>query len=175
MSDRQMTAAPSKRKLNNDPMPKRVEPALALLQPTAPKGDAWIYEIKWDGYRLAVHVEPDKVRILTRGGHDWTDRFPSIADAAGALNRTMILDGEAVVLDEEGRPDFGMLQQALGGRGGKRRSGEAILYVFDLVYLDGRDLTNLSPNVVSFSTPSSVSTKERSVFPNASTPTARSC
>ena len=124
-------------------MPARVEPALALLQPMPPKGDAWIYEIKWDGYRLAVHVEPDKVRILTRGGHDWTDRFPSIADAARALNRTMILDGEAVVLDEEGRSDFGMLQQALGGRGGKRRSGEAILCVFDLLYLDGRDLTGL--------------------------------
>src|SRR6478736_4401596 len=143
MSDRQMTAAPSDRKSNNDPMPTRIEPALALLQDTPPKGDAWIYEIKWDGYRLAVHVEPDNVRILTRGGHDWTDRFPSIADAARALHRTMILDSEAVVLNEEGRPDFGMLQQALGGRGGKRRSGEAILYAFDLLYLDGRDLTGL--------------------------------
>ncbi|WP_442203800.1 non-homologous end-joining DNA ligase [Rhizobium sp. RAF56] len=126
-----------------DPMPARIEPCLALLKEEPPKGDAWIYEIKWDGYRLAVHVEPNNVRILTRGGHDWTPRFPSIAEAAKALGRTMILDGEAVVLDKEGRPDFGLLQQALGGRGGKRRSSEAILYVFDLLYLDGRDVTKL--------------------------------
>ncbi|MGO4441535.1 ATP-dependent DNA ligase [Rhizobium sp. RAF56] len=86
-----------------------------------PKGDAWICEIKLDGYRRAVRVEPNKARIL---GPDWTDRLPTIADSARGLNRTMILDGEAVVLDEEGRPTS--LQQALGGRGGKCRSGKAI-------------------------------------------------
>jgi len=57
-------------------MPDRIEPCLALLKARPPKGDDWVYEIKWDGYRLSVHVEPTRIRILTRGGHDWTDRFP---------------------------------------------------------------------------------------------------
>ncbi len=98
--------------------------------------------MKWDGYRLAIHIEPSGVRILTRGGHDWTDRFPAIAAQARRLPvATAILDGEAVVFDERGRSDFGRLQQSLGGRGGKRTSREAVLMAFDLLYFDGRDLT----------------------------------
>src|SRR4051812_10706124 len=62
-----------------DPMPARIEPCLALLVPKPPKGPDWAFEVKWDGYRLAIHVEPAGVRILTRGGHDWTHRFPAIA------------------------------------------------------------------------------------------------
>ncbi|MBB3743942.1 bifunctional non-homologous end joining protein LigD [Rhizobium sp. BK591] len=123
-------------------MPARVEPCLALLKRRPPKGDDWIYEIKWDGYRLAVHIELSGVRILTRGGHDWTDLFPAIAAEAKRLSvSTAILDGEAVVFDEQGRSDFGKLQQSLGGRGGKRASREAVLMAFDLLYFDGHDLT----------------------------------
>ncbi|MQW79386.1 hypothetical protein GHK55_06310 [Sinorhizobium meliloti] len=73
--------------------------------------------LRWDGYRLAVHVEPDRVRIITRGGYDWTSRFASIAAEARQLGyETLILDDEAVVLDDQGRSDFGMLQRALGKR-----------------------------------------------------------
>lgn len=80
-----------------DPMPARIEPCLALLRPTAPSAGDWLFEIKWDGYRLAIHIEPTSVRVITRGGHDWTHRFPAIAAAACALNvHTAILDGEAV-------------------------------------------------------------------------------
>lgn len=87
-------------------MPDRVEPALAQLKQQPPRGSEWGWEIKWDGYRLAVHIEPQGVRILTRGGHDWTHRFPAIAEAAQKLGpATMIIDGEAVVLDAEGRSD----------------------------------------------------------------------
>ncbi|WGJ08527.1 hypothetical protein [Brucella intermedia] len=83
-------------------------------------------------------------RLVTRGGHDWTPRFYHIAHAARELGHpSLILDGEAVVLDENGRSDFGALQQALGGRGGKRFATEAVFYAFDLLYLDGRDMTNL--------------------------------
>jgi len=95
-------------------------------------------------YRLAVHIEPAGVRILTRGGHDWTHRFPEIEQAAKSLPvATAILDGEAVVLDELGRSDFGLLQQSLGGRGGKKTSHESILMAFDLLYFDGHDLTRM--------------------------------
>lgn len=97
------------------------------------------------GYRLAIHIERGRVRILTRGGHDWTARFPTIAHDALELGLdSAILDGEAVVLDERGASDFGALQRALGGRGGKKSAAGAILYAFDLLYLDGRDLRALS-------------------------------
>jgi bifunctional non-homologous end joining protein LigD len=123
-------------------MPARIDPCLALLKPRPPKGRQWAFEVKWDGYRLAVHIEPSGVRILTRGGHDWTDRFPAImAEAKRLPISTAILDGEAVVFDEQGRSDFGRLQQSLGGRGGKRTSREAVMMVFDLLYFDGHDLT----------------------------------
>jgi bifunctional non-homologous end joining protein LigD len=135
---------PRQPRLPFDPMPDRIEPCLALLASKPPKGDDWAFEIKWDGYRLAIHVEPTKVRILTRGGHDWTTRFSAIAQAAKDLGAaTMILDGEAVVLDDQGRSDFGALQNALGGRGGKRNAGAAIFYAFDLLYYDGHDLTRM--------------------------------
>ncbi|MBY5680382.1 ATP-dependent DNA ligase, partial [Rhizobium leguminosarum] len=99
---------PAQPNLPLDPMPDRIEPCLALLKPKPPNGDDWVFEIKWDGYRLSVHVEPTRIRILTRGGHDWTDRFPTIKQAALWLPvGTAIFDGEAVVLDQQGRSDFG--------------------------------------------------------------------
>ncbi|TBC42738.1 non-homologous end-joining DNA ligase [Rhizobium ruizarguesonis] len=133
---------PAQPNLPLDPMPDRIDPCLALLKPKPPRGPQWAFEVKWDGYRLAVHIAPSGVRILTRGGHDWTDRFPAIVAQAKRLSvSTAILDGEAVVFDEDGRSDFGRLQQSLGGRGGKRMSREAVLMAFDLLYFDGRDLT----------------------------------
>ncbi|MBY3465746.1 ATP-dependent DNA ligase [Rhizobium laguerreae] len=132
---------PAQPNLPLDPMPDRIDPCLALLRPKPPKGPQWAFEVKWDGYRLALHIEPSGVRILTRGGHDWTERFPAIAAEARRLPvATAILDGEAVVFDERGRSDFGRLQQSLGGRGGKRTSREAVLMAFDLLYFDGRDI-----------------------------------
>jgi bifunctional non-homologous end joining protein LigD len=136
---------PAQPELPFDPIPFRIEPCLALLTAKPPEGPEWAYEIKWDGYRLAVHLEPGgKVRVLTRGGHDWTARFPDIAADMRALGpATMILDGEAVVLDDQGRSDFNALQKSLGGRGGKLASDRAVLYAFDVLYLDGHDLTSM--------------------------------
>ncbi|MBY2932505.1 non-homologous end-joining DNA ligase [Rhizobium leguminosarum] len=132
---------PAQPNLLLDPMPDRIDPCLALLKPKPPKGPQWAFEVKWDGYRLSVHVEPTGIRILTRGGHDWTDRFPAIKQAALWLPvGTAILDGEAVILDGQGRSDFGLLQQSLGGRGGKKSSSDAIFMAFDLLYFDGHDL-----------------------------------
>jgi bifunctional non-homologous end joining protein LigD len=88
------------------------------------------------------------VRIITRGGHDWTHRFPAIAAAARELTfATALLDREAVVLNAQGRADFGALQRSLGGRGGKRASSESILFAFDLLYFDGHDLTKTELSV----------------------------
>lgn len=136
---------PSEPDLFADEMPARIEPCLALLKPKPPTGPDWLFEVKWDGYRLAVHRDSTGVKIFTHGGHDWTHRFPSIAAEAAELDAgSFILDGEAVVLDGAGRADFGLLQQALGGRGGKRAAERAMLYAFDLLYLDGLDLRRMT-------------------------------
>lgn len=135
---------PAQPNLLLDPMPLRVEPCLALLKPKPPRGPDWAFEIKWDGYRVHIHIEPNRIRILTKGGHDWTKCFPAIEEAARKLGvASAILDGEAIVCDEQGRSDFGLLQQSLGGRGGKRASRQAICMAFDLLYLDGRDLRQM--------------------------------
>ncbi|WP_037421747.1 non-homologous end-joining DNA ligase [Sinorhizobium sp. CCBAU 05631] len=127
-----------------EPMPARVEPCVATLVDRPPAGPEWAFEVKWDGYRLAVHIEPDRIRIITRGGYDWTSRFPSIAAEARLLGlKTAILDGEAVVLDEHGRSDFGMLQRALGRKPSLHDPREILFFAFDLLYLDGRDLRRL--------------------------------
>ncbi len=125
-------------------MPNCVEPCLAMLVDRPPKGPQWSFEVKWDGYRIAVHIEPGLVRIITRGGYDWTTRFPAISEEVRKLPvQTAILDGEAVVLDEKGRADFGMLQRALGRRPSLHEPIEIILFAFDLLYLDGCDLRRL--------------------------------
>jgi bifunctional non-homologous end joining protein LigD len=121
-------------------MPARVEPCLAVLKSKPPEGDGWSYEIKWDGYRLAVHIELSGVRILTKSGHDWTKRFPQIVRGAKELGvATAILDGEAVMYDDQGRSDFNLLQASLGVPTGKKTS-PAQFVAFDLLYLDGHDL-----------------------------------
>jgi len=141
-----MAKASSKNKPPEPPdtMPARVDPCLATLVDKPPDGPDWAFEVKWDGYRLAVHIEPQRVRLITRGGYDWTDRFPAIAAEAPRLKvKTAILDGEAVVLDEQGRSDFGMLQRALSRRPAAHEPDEIILFAFDLLYLDGCDLRRL--------------------------------
>src|SRR6476619_256621 len=126
-----------------DLFPERVEPCVPTLVSAPPAGDRWWHEIKWDGYRLVAYVQDRRVRLRTRRGNDWTDRFPTIAAALRELPvRSAILDGEAAVLDEAGRSSFSALQVALGSRNGPghRAAHEAVLYAFDLLYLDGCDL-----------------------------------
>jgi bifunctional non-homologous end joining protein LigD len=114
------------------------EPQLASLAPEAPEGDDWLHEIKFDGYRALCRIENGAARLFTRHGHDWTDKFASLAKACGGLNvRAALLDGEVVVLDGHGASSFSALQEALSdGRG-----GEMVYFVFDLLHLDGQDLT----------------------------------
>ena len=134
------------------PLAEVYQPQLAKLQKATPQGDAWVHEIKFDGYRLILRKEGRTVRVLTRNQHDWTDRFLRLAEAVrGLATDTAVLDGEAVVLDEQGVSRFGLLQKALGDsakRGRGFRAGRAEptndnairFYAFDLLYLDGHDL-----------------------------------
>jgi bifunctional non-homologous end joining protein LigD len=89
------------------PPPAWIEPCLPTIVQRPPSGPNWRHEVKWDGYRLCVVIEADKLTVRTRRGHDWTHRFRSIAAAATALLcHNAVVDGEAVVLDEQGRASF---------------------------------------------------------------------
>ncbi|MFD1703475.1 DNA ligase D [Methylopila henanensis] len=121
------------------PLPDFVPPALATLAAKAPAGARWIHEIKFDGYRLLARVEAGRVRLLTRSGLDWTKRFGKpVVEALKALPaRDALIDGELVVENAAGASDFSALQEALS----EGRSDGFVFFVFDLLHLDGHDLT----------------------------------
>ena len=128
---------PAQPTLPFDEMPDWVEPCLALLRPAPPKGDKWVYEVKWDGYRISAYKKGDKVTIRTRRGHDWTPSFPAIVDAVAAL------PVGSAVLDEAGRSDYNALIREIGGRSGRKASPRVVLMAFDLLYFDGHDLRRM--------------------------------
>lgn len=112
---------------------------LATLVDTVPVGSDWLHETKYDGYRVALEISDGRCRVITRGGHDWTSRFKSIAVAAAKLETDRaILDGEIVALDSAGRSNFQLLQRVL-----KEGGGKFACYVFDLLEQDGEDLRPL--------------------------------
>jgi DNA polymerase LigD, ligase domain len=114
---------------------------LATLVDKPPEGAQWVHEIKLDGYRLLGYVSGGKARLRTRNGKDWTESFPSLTRALEKLKvKDGVLDMEAVMLDAEGKSSFQALQAALG-HGGK--SEKIVAYVFDLLHLNGKDLTGL--------------------------------
>lgn len=112
---------------------------LATLVDAVPAGDRWIHEMKYDGYRTLVAVGGGEARAYTRSGLDWSGRFPSILSDARKLKvRSALIDGEAVVLDPEGRSNFQKLQGALKGA-----PASIDYFAFDLLELNGDDLTSL--------------------------------
>lgn len=110
---------------------------LATATNAVPPGPDWIHEVKADGYRARIERQDDRVRVMTRGGHDWTDRYPLVVEAAKKSRwKRFSIDGELVVLDDEGIPDFNALHS-------RKHDREAQLYAFDLLALDGEDLRRL--------------------------------
>jgi bifunctional non-homologous end joining protein LigD len=121
------------------PFPGFVEPALATSVDKVPKGTRWIHEIKFDGYRVQVHLRDATVKVFTRRGNDWTRRFRKIAHDAWHVNAgSAIIDGEIVVPAADGTTDFSVLQNEL-----KEKSSKIVLVAFDLLYLNGHDLRKL--------------------------------
>ncbi|MGN6468687.1 MAG: non-homologous end-joining DNA ligase, partial [Rhizobiaceae bacterium] len=120
-------------------LPDFVPPCLATLQTAPPAGNEWIHEVKFDGYRIQAHVSDGEAKLLTRKGLDWSERFgKAIADALGSLEcDNAILDGEIVVLADNGISSFSALQAALSGGDTEK----LIYYVFDLLFLDGEDIS----------------------------------
>jgi bifunctional non-homologous end joining protein LigD len=122
----------------------KYEPQLATLVKAPPEGDAWLHEIKYDGYRMGCAITPDGVRLTSRNGLDYTSALPEIVADAKALPVTSaLLDGELVVLLEDGRASFQALQHALGetGRASRGQARRGLMYlVFDLIEVDGEAL-----------------------------------
>jgi bifunctional non-homologous end joining protein LigD len=119
------------------PMPREVEAELATLVKEPPTGDDYIHEVKFDGYRVLACVDAGAVRLLTRGGEDWTHRMPALAAALKKLKLdSAIFDGELVALDEQGVSDFQLLQNSFSGKA----VAPLAYYAFDLLYLNGFDL-----------------------------------
>ena len=116
--------------------PAFVPPSLATLHGSPPSGAEWIHEVKFDGYRIEARLDHGEVQLLTRKQLDWTRRFDRIAKAVAALPaQTALLDGELVVENEKGVSSFSMLQTDLK----EGRDDRFVYWVFDLLYLDGRD------------------------------------
>ena len=135
-----LVSVPEKR-----PMPSAIHPMLAESIEKAFDDPAWLFEIKWDGYRAIAFIQDGKVRLVSRNQNELTARYPELKDLPKLVRaNTAILDGEVVALDAEGRASFSLMQQRTGFRpGGHRATAKAdvpvLYYAFDLLYLDGYD------------------------------------
>jgi bifunctional non-homologous end joining protein LigD len=119
--------------------PGFIEPALATSIERVPQGGRWIHEIKFDGYRVQLHIANENVSVFTRRGNDWTRRFRKIAHDAFLISASSaIIDGEVVVPAADGTTDFSVLQNELKGK-----SDKIAMVAFDLLYLNGYDLRKL--------------------------------
>jgi bifunctional non-homologous end joining protein LigD len=117
-------------------LPDTLAPQLATLTAAAPQGD-WVVEPKWDGYRILARLDGGDVRLLTRNGHDWTHKLPALHRSLVAMSvNGAWLDGEIVVMGEDGVPNFNMLQNAMD----RSRSDDVRFYAFDVPFLGGMDL-----------------------------------
>lgn len=129
--------AKAKKRKAQAELPLSLTPQLATLVDDIPPGDDWLYEIKFDGYRIVTRIDGDDVRCFTRNGHDWSHRLPTLVKAIRALDIGWgWLDGEIIVAGPKGTPDFQLLQNAFDAQ----RTQDIQYYVFDLPFHDGEDL-----------------------------------
>jgi DNA ligase D-like protein (predicted ligase)/DNA ligase D-like protein (predicted 3'-phosphoesterase) len=118
-------------------LPTSLRPQLASPVSAVPKGEEWLHEIKLDGYRTLARIDNGEVRLFTRSGHDWTDRYGRLPRAFAKIPcKQAVIDGEIVVQDKEGVSHFSGLQDALA----EGRTDALTFFAFDLLYLDGHDL-----------------------------------
>jgi bifunctional non-homologous end joining protein LigD len=121
-----------------EPMPHGIIPMLATPVKEPFDHPDWLFEVKWDGYRAVAEVRDGDVSLYSRNQISLNKKFPSILDSLRKLRFDAVLDGEVVVVDDQGRPDFQMLQHSLGSP-----NGHLLYYVFDLLHFRGHDLTGL--------------------------------
>ena len=128
--------------------PKFRQPQLATLVDAVPAGNGWMHEIKFDGYRAMIAAAGGEVRVYTRSGKDWSDKFAPLIEAVAALDLpACLIDGEIVAYDAQGNPDFSSLQQVLKrGHGSQKVSDKLSFHAFDLLEVEGESLAKL-PNI----------------------------
>ena len=128
--------------------PEFAKPQLATLVDDVPSGNGWMHEIKFDGYRAMIAASGKDVTVWTRNQKDWTDKFGPLVEQIAALDLPpCLIDGEIVALDSDGNPDFSTLQSVLKrGHGAQGQGDRLAFFAFDLVEVDGTDLTKL-PNI----------------------------
>ena len=129
----------AKRKASDAPPAFRA-PQLATLVDEVPAGSQWMFEYKYDGYRLLIATGSGAATAWTRNGKDWSDKFRALVKASEGLPPGCLIDGEAVALGESGKPDFQLLQSTLKESKGKN----LVFYAFDLLVDRGEDVTGLS-------------------------------
>ena len=118
-------------------LPEWIAPQLTQLVDAAPDGDAWLHEIKFDGYRMHARLDRGSVRLLTRTGLDWTRKYPAIAEALSSLDaRHAYLDGELCGVGPDGITSFSMIQLASDAG----NAAGLVFFLFDLLYVDDEDL-----------------------------------
>jgi bifunctional non-homologous end joining protein LigD len=118
-------------------MPASMQPMLATLSEGIANDGRYLYEVKWDGYRIAAFVKKGKVRLHSRSGLNYTNRYPNVVKALKELKSDVVLDGEMVVFDENGRPTFNLVQLYNG------HDTPISYYVFDVLYINGYDVRKL--------------------------------
>jgi bifunctional non-homologous end joining protein LigD len=129
---------PTKKRGKTAAFPAFREPQLATLVTDVPQGSDWVFEMKYDGYRCLAAIADDEVRLFTRTGKDWSEQFKAIASPLAKLTTgTALIDGELCAFDAKGRTDFSTLKDHLGD------GGPLTYFAFDLLELDGKDLTGL--------------------------------
>lgn len=125
-------------------MPRYLEPMKATLATRPFRDPDWLFEVKWDGYRVEAVVRDGRVDLFTRNGNDASAYFPRLLTPPTWIEaREAIVDGEVVALDEAGRPDFSLLQERISDRRGGTTAAPLVYEVFDLLYLDGRSLVDV--------------------------------
>jgi bifunctional non-homologous end joining protein LigD len=129
----------TKRKASKAPPPFE-EPQLATLVDEVPAGNSWIHEIKYDGYRLLLAVGEGVATAWTRNGKDWSDKFKALVKSAARLPAGCLIDGEAVAIDDNGKPSFQLLQATLKDQKG----ANLVFYAFDLLIDRGEDIRKLA-------------------------------
>lgn len=117
--------------------PEWIAPQLSTLFPKVPVSEEWLHEVKFDGYRLVCRIEDGKVKLFTRHQNDWSKKFAAICKELSKLPlKNAWLDGEVVVLNDDGVSRFQLLQNALSGKS----ESKIIFYLFDIMFLDSIDL-----------------------------------
>lgn len=135
-----MPRRPSHSRSTRAELPAWIAPQLTRLVAEAPAGDAWLHEIKYDGYRMHARLDGDQIKLLTRTGLDWSQRYRATIEALRSLKvKSAYLDGELCALNEDGVPVFSRLQAAMD----EGRTDALVYFCFDLLFLDGEDLAGL--------------------------------